>query len=86
MIASLAACHFAPWPPSRSPAWPAHPSWLAGFLTLLGTAIAYWLYVVKEGAAKEMADRKGPLWTFLYNKWFFDELYDATFVRAARMQ
>ncbi|KAK0340487.1 hypothetical protein LTR94_030314, partial [Friedmanniomyces endolithicus] len=55
--------------------------WAPLIVTLLGTAIAYWLYVVKEGAAKEMADRKGPLWTFLYNKWFFDELYDAVFVK-----
>jgi protease I len=24
---------------ATAPAWPAHPNWLAGFLTLLGTAI-----------------------------------------------
>ena len=58
--------------------------WAPLIVTLLGTAIAYWLYVVKEGAAKQMADRKGPLWTFLYNKWFFDELYDAVFVKGAK--
>lgn len=58
--------------------------WAPLIVTLLGTAIAYWLYVVKEGAAKQMADRKGPLWTFLYNKWFFDELYDAIFVKGAK--
>jgi len=58
--------------------------WAPLIVTLLGTAIAYWLYVVKEGAAKEMAGRKGPLWTFLYNKWFFDELYDAVFVKGAK--
>ena len=32
-----------------------------------------------------IAARRGLLWTFLYNKWFFDELYDATFVRLARV-
>ncbi|MGN6063913.1 NADH-quinone oxidoreductase subunit L [Brevundimonas sp. UBA7507] len=58
--------------------------WAPLIVTLLGTAIAYWLYVVREGAAKEMADRKGPLWTFLYNKWFFDELYDAVFVKGTK--
>ena len=31
-----------------------------------------------------IAARKGPIWSFLYNKWYFDELYDATFVRAAK--
>ncbi|WP_427792996.1 NADH-quinone oxidoreductase subunit L [Brevundimonas diminuta] len=58
--------------------------WAPLIVTLLGTFIAWWLYVVKEGAAKEMADRKGPLWTFLYNKWFVDELYDATFVKGTK--
>ncbi|MFB7882205.1 NADH-quinone oxidoreductase subunit L [Brevundimonas diminuta] len=58
--------------------------WAPLIVTLLGTAIAYWLYVVKEGAAKEMADRKGPLWTFLYNKWFVDEVYDAIFVKGTK--
>ena len=24
------------------------------------------------------------MWAFLYNKWYFDEIYDATFVRLAR--
>ena len=31
-----------------------------------------------------IAARKGLLWSFLYNKWFFDELYGLTFVRAAK--
>jgi hypothetical protein len=30
-----------------------------------------------------IAARKGPVWSFLYNKWYFDELYDAIFVRGA---
>ncbi|MNC48141.1 NADH:ubiquinone oxidoreductase subunit L [compost metagenome] len=53
-------------------------------MTLLGTFAAFWIYVLKEGVAKQWADRKGPLWTFLYNKWFFDELYDVVFVKGAK--
>ncbi|MFW6300182.1 MAG: NADH-quinone oxidoreductase subunit L, partial [Oceanicaulis sp.] len=30
------------------------------------------------------ASRGGPLHTFLYNKWFFDEAYDAVFVKGTR--
>jgi NADH-quinone oxidoreductase subunit L len=31
-----------------------------------------------------IAANGGPLYTFFYNKWFFDELYDFVFVRGAR--
>ena len=31
-----------------------------------------------------IAARGGPIWTFLYNKWFFDDAYDFLFVRPAR--
>ena len=30
-----------------------------------------------------MAAKKGVLYTFFYNKWYFDELYDFLFVRPA---
>jgi NADH-quinone oxidoreductase subunit L len=42
------------------------------------------MYIPKAGMGARIAARKGPIWSFLYNKWYFDELYDATFVRAAR--
>lgn len=58
--------------------------WSPLVVTLLGTFAAFWIYVLKEGVARQWADRKGPLWTFLYNKWFFDELYDAVFVKGAK--
>ena len=58
--------------------------WSPLIVTLLGAFAAVWLYVLKEGLAKRMADQKGPLWTFLYNKWFFDELYDLVFVKGAK--
>jgi NADH-quinone oxidoreductase subunit L len=54
-------------------------------VTLIGFAAAWWVYIANEGMAARIAARKGPIWSFLYNKWYFDELYDATFVRAARV-
>jgi NADH-quinone oxidoreductase subunit L len=58
--------------------------WSPLVLTLIGTFVAFWLYVLKEGMARRMADRGGVVHAFLYNKWYFDELYDFVFVRGAR--
>src|SRR5690606_35321596 len=41
-------------------------------------------YVLKEGLGRRMAERGGPLHTFFYNKWFFDELYDFVFVKGTK--
>ena len=53
-------------------------------VSMLGLAIAFFVYVLNEGMGARVAARRGPLHTFFYNKWFFDELYEATFVRATR--
>ncbi|MDP2764529.1 MAG: NADH-quinone oxidoreductase subunit L, partial [Brevundimonas sp.] len=58
--------------------------WSPLILTLIGTFAAFWLYVLKEGMARRMADRGGVVHGFLYNKWYFDEIYDAVFVKGAR--
>ena len=38
-----------------------------------------------EGLGARLAANQGPVYLFLYNKWFFDELYQATFVRGAKL-
>ena len=58
--------------------------WSPLVLTLIGTFAAYWIYVVNEGMGRRMADRGGAVHAFLYNKWYFDELYDFVFVKGAR--
>ena len=58
--------------------------WSPLILTLIGTFVAYWIYVVKEGMARRMAARGGFVYNFLYNKWYFDELYAATFVKGTK--
>ena len=58
--------------------------WSPLILTLIGSFAAFWLYVMKEGMARRMADRGGVVHGFLYNKWYFDELYDAVFVKGAK--
>ena len=52
-------------------------------LTILGFSIAFYYYVLHPELPPIMAARKGMLYTFFYNKWYFDELYDFLFVRPA---
>ena len=63
------------------------PSWV-GYLPLvvsvLGALVAIYFYLLREGLAKRIADNDGPLHRFLYNKWYFDELYQAVFVNGAK--
>jgi NADH-quinone oxidoreductase subunit L len=63
------------------------PAWvlLSPFIaTVLGFLGAIWFYVVNEGMGARIAARGGPLHSFLYNKWYFDELYNFVFVRGSR--
>jgi NADH-quinone oxidoreductase subunit L len=62
------------------------PLWveLAPFVvTLIGFAIAYYYYILNPELPAQMAARKGLVYTFVYNKWYFDELYAFLFVRPA---
>ena len=43
---------------------------------IFGFSIAYYYYVLHPDLPPQMAARKGMLYTFLYNKWYFDELYE----------
>ena len=53
-------------------------------LSIGGLVLAFYVYVMKEGLGARIAADRGPLWTLFYNKWFFDEIYEATFVRGAK--
>lgn len=66
----------------HSPTWLL---WLPLVVSTTGLLIAYYVYILKEGMGARIAARKGLLWGFLYNKWYFDELYEATFVKAAKV-
>ena len=52
-------------------------------VTIIGFAIAYYYYILHPELPRKLAARKGMLYLFLYNKWYFDELYDFLFVRPA---
>ena len=56
--------------------------WAPVVVTVIGFFVAVIFYLWRPGAAKAMA--RGPVWAFLYNKWYFDEIYDFFFVKGAR--
>jgi NADH-quinone oxidoreductase subunit L len=58
--------------------------WAPLVVSTLGLLIAWYTYIRHEGMGARIAANKGLVWGFLYNKWYFDELYEATFVRAAK--
>jgi NADH-quinone oxidoreductase subunit L len=63
---------------------PAWETWAPLTVTAAGFTIAFWMYIQNEGLGARLAARRGPLYLFIYNKWFFDELYDLVFVRGAQ--
>jgi NADH-quinone oxidoreductase subunit L len=62
--------------------FPAWVIWAPLIVTVTGFLGAVIFYLWTTGAAKAMA--KGPVWAFLYNKWYVDEIYDFVFVKGAR--
>jgi NADH-quinone oxidoreductase subunit L len=54
-----------------------------GVLAILGILVAYSLYMRRRGVTLRLRDRARRVHAFLFNKWYFDELYDALFVRPA---
>lgn len=51
---------------------------------LLGFAVAYQFYIRDPRLPKQFAQNMRPLYEFLLNKWYFDEIYDFLFVRPAK--
>jgi NADH-quinone oxidoreductase subunit L len=54
---------------------------LPTILGVLGIALAYVMYVAVPSLPGRLASQFGGVYRFLFNKWYFDELYDAVIVR-----
>ncbi|WP_067215323.1 NADH-quinone oxidoreductase subunit L [Stappia indica] len=52
-------------------------------MMVLGFAFAWLFYIRSPEIPRRLAERHDGLYRFLLNKWYFDELYDAIFVRPA---
>ena len=62
------------------------PAWvkLSPFIAMLsGLLLAYQMYIRRPDLPAKLAKQQAPLYNFLLNKWYFDELYDAIFVKPA---
>lgn len=51
---------------------------------LIGFAMAWLFYIKDPSLPRRLAAQQRPLYLFLLNKWYFDELYDWIFVRPAK--
>ncbi|MBV8911466.1 MAG: hypothetical protein JOZ05_00340 [Acetobacteraceae bacterium] len=58
-------------------------SLLPTVMGVLGIALAFVMYWLVPTLPARMADAVPALYRFVLNKWYFDELYDALFVRPA---
>lgn len=54
-------------------------------LALLGIFMAFFVYEWKKLDAEKLKQKVLPVYNFLYNKWYFDELYGATAVAGTMM-
>ena len=62
------------------------PLWVkltATIVMLLGLLIAWMAYIRDTSIPQKTVEQIGPIYRFLYNKWYFDELYNFLFVRPA---
>jgi len=51
---------------------------------LIGLGMAWLFYIANPALPGRLARQQAPLYRFLLNKWYFDEAYDAIFVRSAK--
>jgi len=51
---------------------------------VLGFALAWLFYIWNPALPRRWAEVNQPLYKFLLNKWYFDEIYDVLFVRSAK--
>ncbi|WP_412563419.1 NADH-quinone oxidoreductase subunit L [Thalassobius sp. MITS945101] len=63
------------------------PTWvkLSPFVAMvIGLLVALWFYIWNPSMPARVAEANRPLYLFLLNKWYFDEIYDFLFVKPAQ--
>ncbi|MBB5751242.1 NADH-quinone oxidoreductase subunit L [Prosthecomicrobium pneumaticum] len=58
--------------------------WSPFVMMALGFVVAFLFYIVSPDTPRRLAAQHEPLYRFLLNKWYFDEIYDFLFVRPAK--
>ena len=63
------------------------PLWLlliTPMIVVLAIPIAYYLFVKNKELPNQIVQSNRPLYNFLVNKWYFDELYDIIFIQSSK--
>jgi NADH-quinone oxidoreductase subunit L len=63
------------------------PSWIVystPIIVVLSIPISYYLFVKNKDITNWLVNENKPLYNFLLNKWYFDELYNYLFVRPTK--
>jgi NADH-quinone oxidoreductase subunit L len=53
-------------------------------LVILSIPISYYIFVKDKEIVKSLVDLNKPLYNFLVNKWYFDELYNVIFIQSSK--
>ena len=53
-------------------------------LVLLSIPVSYYLFVKNKDMPNQFVQSNKPLYNFLVNKWYFDELYDVLFIQSSK--
>jgi NADH-quinone oxidoreductase subunit L len=80
---TFADSHLARAEPTTSSAWVGLV--IGAVIAVVAIATAYRIWVREPAIATRIRERVPALYTFLYNKWYFDELIDLLIVRPALM-
>ena len=62
------------------------PAWVIAaplVVAVAGIALAYFMYMARPDLPGRLAESIRPVYLFVYNKWYFDELYNWLFVKPA---
>jgi NADH-quinone oxidoreductase subunit L len=51
---------------------------------IIGFLLSYIFYIWRTDMPRKLAQNQRYLYSFLLNKWYFDEIYEILFVRSAR--
>ncbi len=65
----------------HAPIWVRYAPFIA---MVIGFAVAWLFYIRRPDLPGRLAANQRPLYLFLLNKWYFDEIFDAVIVRPAR--
>ena len=57
---------------------------LTPLIVTLSIPIAYYLFVINKNLPEQIANVNKPLYQFLVNKWYFDEIYNIIFVNPSK--